>query len=120
MFSLSAIRRTFPMSARAERLHPCFVALLLGAAACGTGTIGPSTGAGTSTSVNGGGAQGGAGGATSTGTAGGGSTPGTTGAAAPGATANPQALVPSGVPSGYGWFESLEAATCSTAATPPT
>lgn len=119
MTSVPAIRRTFLMSALADKLHPCFVALLLGAAACGTGTIGPE-GGGTSTNGTVGGPPGTGGGTTPTGTGGGASTtPGTTGAA-PGATSNPQALVPTGVPSGYGWFENLEAATCSTTTTTPT
>jgi hypothetical protein len=119
MTSVPAIRRTFLMSALADKLHPCFVALLLGAAACGTGTIGPEGGGTSSTNGTVGGATPGTGGGATPGTGGGAGTPGATGGAA-GATSNPQALVPTGVPSSYGWFENLEAATCSTATTPPT
>jgi len=93
---------------------PSLVALLLGAAGCGPGTIG--TGSTTTSNNESGGGSGG------TAAGGSGSGTGTTGPSGPsaGAPSNPQALVPTGVPSGYGWFESLQAASCSTATTPPT
>jgi hypothetical protein len=66
-------------------LHRCLLVLLLCASACGTGTIGPpsSTTTGTATSSGSGGSTGGG------------------------------ALMPPATPSGSGWYEGLQAASCS-------
>jgi len=89
-----------------EPLHPCLVALLLGAAGCGTGGVAaPSNGATNSAAGSSGTAAGASGGSTG---------------AAPASASGTQPTAAAG----FGWYESLEAAACTTttpsSALPPT
>jgi uncharacterized protein DUF1592/uncharacterized protein DUF1588/uncharacterized protein DUF1595/uncharacterized protein DUF1587 len=81
-------------------LHPCLIALFLGAAACGTGPVAAPAGRDTAGSGSSNGTSGPSGGSGSP----------------SGASGGVQALTPPSTPSGNGWYESLEAVSCTTAA----
>jgi len=108
MISSSGVRPAL-MRPLIETLHPCLVALLVGAAGCGTGVIGAPSSGTTTNGVAG-----------SSGAAVGASSGGSTGGAAPAATSGAQ---PAPV-HGFDWYDGLEAATCTTttpsSALPPT
>jgi Protein of unknown function (DUF1592)/Protein of unknown function (DUF1588)/Protein of unknown function (DUF1595)/Protein of unknown function (DUF1587) len=112
MSSTSVLRRSSSVSTLTKTLHPYFLALLVGAAGCGTGTIGePGTrtiggNGGTASNGSGQGPAGGGSNGVGPGASGGGSTAPTT----PGA---PQLLVPPATAAGYDWYDGLEGASCS-------
>jgi hypothetical protein len=97
--------RTNVTSRLVHTLCPSLVALLLGAAGCGPGTIGTSST--TTNNASGGGGSGGTAAASS----------GNPSSSTPGSTSGAQPLPQGTTPAGNGWYDSLEAATCTTTAT---
>ncbi len=92
-------------------LHPSILALLLAAAGCGSGAVAAPTSSDVSGSGNTPGASSGGGGGSGT-TAGSGTTP---------ASSSGLALTPPTMSAGFDWYDTLTAATCTTAAAlPPT
>jgi hypothetical protein len=112
MSSTSALRRSFFVSTLTETLPPYLVALLVGAAGCGTGTIGPASTQSSNGNGNGGASSNGSG--PSGGGGSNGATPGSGTSTTPAAPGALQLLVPPSSAPGYGWYEGLEAASCST------